>query len=213
MPITLEHIAAKPFQEKLKAKGIRTWDTIQYLSALDGAYKDTVFHEQISNLPKDYIHLDEMARDEKEYSLNVFDFFFEPTSEIICDVIKSTLDFYYSNSPTFRRLVNYKVDYSMNNDIDTSKCEVKVSPNYSYENTEGDSVYLSLPFDKKGFPIDPGFHDCETRITSEKVFLDLFLKHLLYDELKMNYEATNIYSNVIFKEIDSPAMAHASLCF
>lgn len=29
----------------------------------------------------------------------------------------------------------------------------------------------------------------------------------------MNYEATNIYSNVIFKEIDSPAMAHASLCF
>ncbi|EAN9824443.1 DUF4765 family protein, partial [Salmonella enterica] len=124
MPITLEHIAAKPFQEKLKAKGIRTWDTIQYLSALDGAYKDTVFHEQISNLPKDYIHLDEMARDEKEYSLNVFDFFFEPTSEIICDVIKSTLDFYYSNSPTFRRLVNYKVDYSMNNDIDTSKCEV-----------------------------------------------------------------------------------------
>lgn len=213
MPITLEHIAAKPFQEKLKAKGIRTWDTIQYLSALDGAYKDTVFHEQISNLPKDYIHLDEMARDEKEYSLNVFDFFFEPTSEIICDVIKSTFDFYYSNSPTFRRLVNYKVDYSMNNDIDTSKCEVKVSPNYSYENTEGDSVYLSLPFDKKGFPIDPGFHDCETRITSEKVFLDLFLKHLLYDELKMNYEATNIYSNVIFKEIDSPAMAHASLCF
>ncbi|EGY1152105.1 DUF4765 family protein [Salmonella enterica subsp. enterica] len=213
MPITLEHIAAKPFQEKLKAKGIRTWDTIQYLSALDGAYKDTVFHEQISNLPKDYIHLDEMARDEKEYSLNVFDFFFEPTSEIICDVIKSTLDFYYSNSPTFRRLVKYKVDYSMNNDIDTSKCEVKVSPNYSYENTEGDSVYLSLPFDKKGFPIDPGFHDCETRITSEKVFLDLFLKHLLYDELKMNYEATNIYSNVIFKEIDSPAMAHASLCF
>ncbi|HAU3159751.1 TPA: DUF4765 family protein [Salmonella enterica subsp. houtenae] len=213
MPITLEHIAAKPFQERLKAKGIRTWDTIQYLSALDGAYKDTVFHEQISNLPKDYIHLDEMARDEKEYSLNVFDFFFEPTSEIICDVIKSTLDFYYSNSPTFRRLVNYKVDYSMNNDIDTSKCEVKVSPNYSYENTEGDSVYLSLPFDKKGFPIDPGFHDCETRITSEKVFLDLFLKHLLYDELKMNYEATNIYSNVIFKEIDSPAMAHASLCF
>lgn len=213
MPITLEHIAAKPFQEKLKAKGIRTWDTIQYLSALDGAYKDTVFHEQISNLPKDYIHLDEMARDEKEYSLNVFDFFFEPTSEIICDVIKSTLDFYYSNSPTFRRLVNYKVDYSMNNDIDTSRCEVKVSPNYSYENTEGDSVYLSLPFDKKGFPIDPGFHDCETRITSEKVFLDLFLKHLLYDELKMNYEATNIYSNVIFKEIDSPAMAHASLCF
>ncbi|EAS4517019.1 DUF4765 family protein [Salmonella enterica] len=213
MPITLEHIAAKPFQEKLKAKGIRTWDTIQYLSALDGAYKDTVFHEQISNLPKDYIHLDEMARDEKEYSLNVFDFFFEPTSEIICDVIKSTLDFYYSNSPTFRRLVNYKVDYSMNNDIDTSKCEVKVSPTYSYENTEGDSVYLSLPFDKKGFPIDPGFHDCETRITSEKVFLDLFLKHLLYDELKMNYEATNIYSNVIFKEIDSPAMAHASLCF
>ncbi|EBN6921368.1 DUF4765 family protein [Salmonella enterica] len=213
MPITLEHIAAKPFQEKLKAKGIRTWDTIQYLSALDGAYKDTVFHEQISNLPKDYIHLDEMARDEKEYSLNVFDFFFEPTSEIICDVIKSTLDFYYSNSPTFRRLVNYKVDYSMNNDIDTSKCEVKVSPNYSYENTEGDSVYLSLPFDKKGFPIDPGFHDCETRITSEKVFLDLFLKHLLYDELKMNYEATNIYSNVIFKEIDSPTMAHASLCF
>ncbi|EAU5301601.1 DUF4765 family protein, partial [Salmonella enterica] len=117
MPITLEHVAAKPLQENSKAKGVRTWDTIQYLSALDKACQDTVFHEQVSNLPKEYTRLDEMARDEKEYSLNIFDFFFEPTADIICDDIKSTLDFYYSNSPTFRRLVNYKVNHSINNDI------------------------------------------------------------------------------------------------
>ncbi|EDF5110619.1 hypothetical protein GB724_23145, partial [Salmonella enterica] len=43
MPITLEHIAAKPLQENSKAKGVRTWDTIQYLSALDKACQDTVF--------------------------------------------------------------------------------------------------------------------------------------------------------------------------
>ncbi|EBU0220282.1 DUF4765 family protein, partial [Salmonella enterica] len=54
MPITLEHIAAKPLQENSKAKGVRTWDTIQYLSALDKACQDTVFHEQVSNLPKEY---------------------------------------------------------------------------------------------------------------------------------------------------------------
>ncbi|MCT6958018.1 DUF4765 family protein, partial [Salmonella enterica] len=40
-----------------------------------------------------------------------------------------------------------------------------------------------------------------------------FLKHILYDDLKVNHDATNIYSNVICKEIDSTAMAHASLCF
>ncbi|VFS72721.1 T3SS secreted effector EspN-like protein [Salmonella enterica subsp. diarizonae] len=213
MPVTLEHVSSRTVQQKLNTKGIRTWDTIQYLSALDGAHKDTVFHEQISNLPEEYIHLDEMARDEKEYSLNIYEFFFESTSEIICEDIKSTLDFYYLNSPTFRRLVNYRVDYSINNDIDTSKCEVIVSPNYSYENAEGSRVYLSLPFNKKGFPIDPESNDCDNNISSEKVLLDLFLKHILYDDLKADHDVTNIYSNVIYKEIDSTAMAHASLCF
>ncbi|WP_275888135.1 DUF4765 family protein [Salmonella enterica] len=29
----------------------------------------------------------------------------------------------------------------------------------------------------------------------------------------MDHDVTNIYSNVIYKEIDSTAMAHASLCF
>ncbi|EJS8539893.1 DUF4765 family protein [Salmonella enterica] len=213
MPVTLEHVSSRTVQQKLNTKGIRTWDTIQYLSALDGAHKDTVFHEQISNLPEEYIHLDEMARDEKEYSLNIYEFFFESTSEIICEDIKSTLDFYYLNSPTFRRLVNYRVDYSINNDIDTSKCEVIVSPNYSYENAEGSRVYLSLPFNKKGFPIDPESNDCDNNISSEKVLLDLFLKHILYDDLKADHDVTNIYSNVIYKEIDSTAMAHVSLCF
>ncbi|EBR5386478.1 DUF4765 family protein, partial [Salmonella enterica] len=99
------------------------------------------------------------------------------------------------------------------NDIDTSKCEVIVSPNYSYQNTEGSSVYLSLPFDKKGFPINPESNDCDNNISSEKVLLDLFLKHILYDDLKVDHEVTNLYSNVIYKEIDSTAMAHASLCF
>ncbi|EDI1753076.1 hypothetical protein GD488_26965, partial [Salmonella enterica] len=79
MPVTLEHVSSRTVLQKLNTKGIRTWDTIQYLSALDGAHKDTVFHEQISNLPKEYIHLDEMARDEKEYSLNIYEFFFEST--------------------------------------------------------------------------------------------------------------------------------------
>ncbi|EDH4583562.1 DUF4765 domain-containing protein [Salmonella enterica] len=213
MPVTLEHVSSRPVQQKLNTKGIKTWDTIQYLSALDRAHKDTVFHEQISNLPEEYIHLDEMARDEKEYGLNIYEFFFESTAEIICEDIKSTLDFYYLKSPTFRRLVNYRVNYSIGNDIDTSKCEVIVSQNYSYQNTEGSSVYLSLPFDKKGFPINPESNDCDNNISSEKLLLDLFLKHILYDDLKVDHEVTNIYSNVIYKEIDSTAMAHASLCF
>ncbi|EAU3477860.1 DUF4765 family protein, partial [Salmonella enterica] len=55
MPVTLEHVSSRTVQQKLNTKGIRTWDTIQYLSALDGAHKDTVFHEQISNLPEEYI--------------------------------------------------------------------------------------------------------------------------------------------------------------
>ncbi|MDI8751920.1 DUF4765 family protein, partial [Salmonella enterica subsp. enterica serovar Montevideo] len=40
--------------------------------------------------------------------------------------IQSTLDFYYSNSATFRRLVNYIVERSINDDVDTNKCEVKI---------------------------------------------------------------------------------------
>ncbi|ESJ39936.1 DUF4765 family protein, partial [Salmonella enterica] len=69
------------------------------------------------------------------------DFFFEPTHEIIYEDIKSTLDFYYSNSATFRRLVNYKVERSINDDVDTNKCEVKISLNYSYENIDGGRGY------------------------------------------------------------------------
>ncbi|EBP7550119.1 DUF4765 family protein, partial [Salmonella enterica] len=137
MPITLENISARPSRQTLKIKGIGTRDTMQYLSALGGTYQDAIFNEQTSNLPDEYIRLDEMARDEKQYNLNIYEFFFEPTPELICEEIKTTLDFHYLNSPTFRRLVNYKVDYIINNDIDTNKCEVKISPNYSYENAEG----------------------------------------------------------------------------
>lgn len=39
MPVTLEHVSSRIVQQKLNTKGIRTWDTIQYLSALDGAHK------------------------------------------------------------------------------------------------------------------------------------------------------------------------------
>lgn len=180
---------------------------------LDGLYQDAIFHEQVTNLPEEYIKLDEMAKDEGKNSLNIYDFFFEPTHEIICEEIQSTLDFYYSNSVTFRRLVNYKVERSINDDVDTNKCEVKISLNYSYENIDGGRGYLSLPFDKNGYPISPGFHNCVNGITSEKLLLDLFLKYILHDHLNANGEVTNVYANVIYKEIDPAAIAHTSSCF
>ncbi|MBA3111834.1 DUF4765 family protein [Salmonella enterica] len=213
MPITLIKISTRESQQTVKINAIRSWDTIQYLSMLDGLYQDSVFHEQVSNLPEEYIKLDERAKDEKTNNLNIYDFFFEPTPEIICEDIKLTLDFYYLNSATFRRLVNYKVDHSINNDVDTNKCEVKISPNYSYENIDDGRGYLSMPFDKNGYPIPPDSHNCGNGITSKKVLLDLFLKHILHDHLNAKDEVTNIYSNVIDKEIDPAAIAHTSSCF
>lgn len=50
-------------------------------------------------------------------------------------------------------------------------------------------------------------------ITSEKLLLDLFLKHILHDHLNANGEVTNVYANVIYKEIDPAAIAHTSSCF
>ncbi|EAS9828979.1 DUF4765 family protein, partial [Salmonella enterica] len=176
-------------------------------------YQDDIFHEQISNLPEEYIKLDEMAKDEEKNSLNIYEFFFEPTHEIICEEIQSTLDFYYSNSATFRRLVNYKVERSINDDVDTNKCEVKISLNYSYENIDGGRGCLSLPFDQNGYPIPPDFHNCVNGITSKKLLLDLFLKHILHDHLNASGEVANVYANVIYKEIDPAAIAHTSSCF
>ncbi len=213
MRITVSDISTRESQQTVQIQAIRSWDTIPYLSMLDGLYQDAIFHEQVSNLPEEYIKLDEMAKDEGMNSLNIYDFFFEPTHEIICEEIQSTLDFYYSNSVTFRRLVNYKVERSINDDVDTNKCEVKISLNYSYENIDGGRGYLSLPFDKNGYPISPGFHNCVNGITSEKLLLDLFLKYILHDHLNANGEVTNIYANVIYKEIDPAAIAHTSSCF
>ncbi|EHC0864318.1 DUF4765 family protein, partial [Salmonella enterica subsp. enterica serovar Schwarzengrund] len=146
-------------------------------------------------------------------SLNIYEFFFEPTHEIICEEIQSTLGFYYSNSATFRRLVNYKVERSINDDVDTNKCEVKISLNYSYENIDGGRGCLSLPFDQNGYPIPPDFHNCVNGITSKKLLLDLFLKHILHDHLNASGEVANVYANVIYKEIDPAAIAHTSSCF
>ncbi|MBA3175115.1 DUF4765 family protein [Salmonella enterica] len=213
MRITVSDISTRESQQTVQIQTIRSWDTIPYLSMLDGLYQDAIFHEQVTNLPEEYIKLDEMAKDEGKNSLNIYDFFFEPTHEIICEEIQSTLDFYYSNSVTFRRLVNYKVERSINDDVDTNKCEVKISLNYSYENIDGGRGYLSLPFDKNGYPISPGFHNCVNGITSEKLLLDLFLKYILHDHLNANGEVTNIYANVIYKEIDPAAIAHTSSCF
>ncbi len=154
-----------------------------------------------------------MAKDEEKNSLNIYEFFFEPTHEIICEEIQSTLGFYYSNSATFRRLVNYKVERSINDDVDTNKCEVKISLNYSYENIDGGRGCLSLPFDQNGYPIPPDFHNCVNGITSKKLLLDLFLKHILHDHLNASGEVANVYANVIYKEIDPAAIAHTSSCF
>ncbi|ECV3883357.1 DUF4765 family protein, partial [Salmonella enterica subsp. enterica serovar Bredeney] len=150
---------------------------------------------------------------EEKNSLNIYEFFFEPTHEIICEEIQSTLGFYYSNSATFRRLVNYKVERSINDDVDTNKCEVKISLNYSYENIDGGRGCLSLPFDQNGYPIPPDFHNCVNGITSKKLLLDLFLKHILHDHLNASGEVANVYANVIYKEIDPAAIAHTSSCF
>lgn len=213
MRITVSDISTRESQQTVQIQAIRSWDTIPYLSMLDGLYQDDIFHEQISNLPEEYIKLDEMAKDEEKNSLNIYEFFFEPTYEIICEEIQSTLDFYYSNSATFRRLVNYKVERSINDDVDTNKCEVKISLNYSYENIDGGRGCLSLPFDQNGYPIPPDFHNCVNGITSKKLLLDLFLKHILHDHLNASGEVANVYANVIYKEIDPAAIAHTSSCF
>lgn len=213
MRITVSDISTRESQQTVQIQAIRSWDTIPYLSMLDGLYQDDIFHEQISNLPEEYIKLDEMAKDEEKNSLNIYEFFFEPTHEIICEEIQSTLDFYYSNSATFRRLVNYKVELSINDDVDTNKCEVKISLNYSYENIDGGRGCLSLPFDQNGYPIPPDFHNCVNGITSKKLLLDLFLKHILHDHLNASGEVANVYANVIYKEIDPAAIAHTSSCF
>ncbi|ECX3786069.1 DUF4765 family protein [Salmonella enterica] len=213
MRITVSDISTRESQQTVQIQAIRSWDTIPYLSMLDGLYQDDIFHEQISNLPEEYIKLDEMAKDEEKNSLNIYEFFFEPTHEIICEEIQSTLDFYYSNSATFRRLVNYKVERSINDDVDTNKCEVKISLNYSYENIDGGRGCLSLPFDQNGYPIPPDFHNCVNGITSKKLLLDLFLKHILHDYLNASGEVANVYANVIYKEIDPAAIAHTSSCF
>ncbi|CEB65865.1 TPA: DUF4765 family protein [Salmonella enterica subsp. enterica serovar Typhi] len=213
MRITVSDISTRESQQTVQIQAIRSWDTIPCLSMLDGLYQDDIFHEQISNLPEEYIKLDEMAKDEEKNSLNIHEFFFEPTHEIICEEIQSTLDFYYSNSVTFRRLVNYKVELSINDDVDTNKCEVKISLNYSYENIDGGRGCLSLPFDQNGYPIPPDFHNCVNGITSKKLLLDLFLKHILHDHLNASGEVANVYANVIYKEIDPAAIAHTSSCF
>ncbi|AAV77184.1 DUF4765 family protein [Salmonella enterica subsp. enterica serovar Paratyphi A] len=213
MRITVSDISTRESQQTVQIQAIRSWDTIPCLSMLDGLYQDDIFHEQISNLPEEYIKLDEMAKDEEKNSLNIYEFFFEPTHEIICEEIQSTLDFYYSNSVTFRRLVNYKVELSINDDVDTNKCEVKISLNYSYENIDGGRGCLSLPFDQNGYPIPPDFHNCVNGITSKKLLLDLFLKHILHDHLNASGEVANVYANVIYKEIDPAAIAHTSSCF
>ncbi|EEP1229423.1 DUF4765 family protein [Salmonella enterica] len=213
MRITVSDISTRESQQTVQIQAIRSWDTIPYLSMLDGLYQDDIFHEQISNLPEEYIKLDEMAKDEEKNSLNIYESFFEPTHEIICEEIQSTLDFYYSNSATFRRLVNYKVERSINDDVDTNKCEVKISLNYSYENIDGGRGCLSLPFDQNGYPIPPDFHNCVNGITSKKLLLDLFLKHILHDHLNASGEVANVYANVIYKEIDPAAIAHTSSCF
>ncbi|EDA0854252.1 DUF4765 family protein [Salmonella enterica] len=213
MRITVSDISTRESQQTVQIQAIRSWDTIPYLSMLDGLYQDDIFHEQISNLPEEYIKLDEMAKDEEKNSLNIYEFFFEPAHEIICEEIQSTLDFYYSNSATFRRLVNYKVERSINDDVDTNKCEVKISLNYSYENIDGGRGCLSLPFDQNGYPIPPDFHNCVNGITSKKLLLDLFLKHILHDHLNASGEVANVYANVIYKEIDPAAIAHTSSCF
>lgn len=75
MPITLENITIRPSQPTLKRKGIGTRDTLQFLSALDGAHQDAVFHEQVSNLPAEFIQLDEMASNESYYHVNIYEFF------------------------------------------------------------------------------------------------------------------------------------------
>ncbi len=47
----------------------------------------------------------------------------------------------------------------------------------------------------------------------QKIVLDLFLKHILHDHLNANGEVTNVYANVIYKEIDPAAIAHAIVVF
>ncbi|EBP3942748.1 DUF4765 family protein, partial [Salmonella enterica subsp. enterica] len=46
MRITLNNVSTRESQQSVKIQAIRSWDTIQYLSMLDGLYQDAIFHEQ-----------------------------------------------------------------------------------------------------------------------------------------------------------------------
>ncbi len=76
----------------------------------------------------------------------------------------------------------------------------------------GEDVYR-FHLIKNGYPIPPDFHNCVNGITSKKLLLDLFLKHILHDHLNASGEVANVYANVIYKEIDPAAIAHTSSCF
>ncbi len=73
MRITVSDISTRESQQTVQIQAIRSWDTIPCLSMLDGLYQDDIFHEQISNLPEEYIKLDEMAKDEEKNSLNIYE--------------------------------------------------------------------------------------------------------------------------------------------
>ncbi|ENP1900258.1 DUF4765 family protein, partial [Salmonella enterica subsp. enterica serovar Senftenberg] len=54
MRITVSDISTRESQQTVQIQAIRSWDTIPYLSMLDGLYQDDIFHEQVSNLPGEY---------------------------------------------------------------------------------------------------------------------------------------------------------------
>lgn len=206
MPIIIDSPSYQPVSLS-KTKEPKTWNTENYLRKLSEVNHDIAFNDQISKITKKQYDFDKVARDEKHYNLDIYNLFFHPFNEIVEENMDRILQFQYSQSPTFRRLVNYYTDNLP--DTDTNKCQIHIANNYAYNKKEDDTSEMFIAVDEKGTLIAPQKESSEYEIPPEKILLNLFLKHISNPNT-LSYDDTDMYTNIIFKELNPLAMTHSS---
>ncbi|ENA6462767.1 DUF4765 family protein, partial [Escherichia coli] len=95
--------------------------------------------------------------------------------------INRILQHQYSHSPTFRRMVNYSIDNLSNADI--NKCQIDIANNYSYNKKEDGISEMLIAIDEKGNLIEPQKESSEETLPPEKILLNLFLKHIINQDM------------------------------
>lgn len=192
-----------------KTEDIKSWDTEKYLKTLSKFNNDNIFNDQISKITEKQYDFDKTATNENYYNLNLYDIYFQPCSNIIEENITRILQFQYSNSPTFRRLVNYHTDNLPNYDI--NKCQIYITNTFAYNKKEDSVSELFIALDEKGNFIVPKTESLE-EISPEKILLNFFLKHISNPDI-LGYDDIDTYTNIIFKELSPQAIAHTSKSF